>query len=164
MTEHTARNRQIKQAKPAHRLGPRTTYSDELALEICRRHADGETLSDICAPVNMPDRVTVWRWQEDHPEFATAFGHARVEFGRYYADKVLTIADGCTSKTALAARVKIAAFQWAASKHAPKQFGEKLDLNLAGQPDGVPIRTVSIVTSDPVEAARAYQELMGGRK
>lgn len=49
--------------------------------------------------------------------------------------KILSVADASTPETAQADRVKIAAYQWRASKLAPKRYGDKLDLTHAN-PDG----------------------------
>ena len=46
-------------------------------------------------------------------------------------DKILDVADNSTTETAAADRVKISAYQWRASKLAPKKYGDKLDLTSA---------------------------------
>ena len=61
-------------------------------------------------------------------------------------------------------KLQIDSRKWLLSKLQPRKYGDKLDLNVAGQPDGAPIKTASIaaVTTDPVQAAKLYQEVMRG--
>ena len=48
-------------------------YSDAIADQICELIAVGGMLKDICAQGGMPDRVTVWRWRQERPEFNKRF-------------------------------------------------------------------------------------------
>jgi len=68
-------------------------YSDQLALAICERHADGETIKDICAAEGMPGRRTVYDWLKRHPDFAAAFQQARQDFLANVMHDILRIAD-----------------------------------------------------------------------
>jgi hypothetical protein len=56
-------------------------------------------------------------------------------------DLILDTAGSCTAETAAADRVKIGAYQWRASKLAPKKYGDKVALVGGGDGDA-PIRTV----------------------
>ncbi len=42
--------------------GRPTDYNDEIALLICERLADGESLKAMCAEEDMPSRSTVFKW------------------------------------------------------------------------------------------------------
>lgn len=53
-------------------------------------------------------------------------------------DLILKTAEACTPETAAADRVKISAYQWRASKLAPKKYGEKVQHAHEGA-DGGPI-------------------------
>lgn len=56
-------------------------FSDEVARALCARVAAGEAQVAICAEPGMPARGTLWRWTQEHPEFADAFRRARVAGG-----------------------------------------------------------------------------------
>ena len=78
------------------------------------------------------------------------------------ADMVRDLVDSTTPENAAAARVKLAAFQWLAAKLAPKRYGDKTTVENTG-PDGGPQVSIGINTSDPIEAAKVYQRLIGGK-
>jgi hypothetical protein len=92
----------------------------------------------------MPSRSTVLRWMAAEQSFATRCAHARDMQADLMDDKILDVADASTADTAAADRVKIAAYQWRASKLQPKKYGDKVDLNLSG--------TVSNLTDEQLES------------
>ena len=116
-----------------HPGGRPSSYTDEIANEIIERLMDGESLVSICKSDHMPGRRTVLRWQSENQSFGTECAHAREEQADYMDHQILSVADACTPETAQSDRVKIAAYQWRASKLAPKRYGEKLDMNLSGK-------------------------------
>lgn len=115
------------------------TLTDELVQKILDRLAEGESLRKICQDPDMPSRHTVMRWQDDNPDFATKCARAREWQADYMDDLVMETAQACTPETAVADRVKISAYQWRASKLAPKKYGDKLAVG--GDPDAPPIKT-----------------------
>ena len=145
--------------------GEHVHYSEELADRICNLLTQ-YSLRKICKLPGMPHRITVMRWMASDEAFATRCARARVEQADYMDDKILDTADATHEGNAQASRVKIAAYQWRASKLKPKKYGEKLDLNVAGQEGGAPIKSEVITTTitDPVEAARLYQEMIAAGK
>lgn len=58
-------------------MAQESTYTPELADEICERIANGETLREITREPHMPSYRSVYRWREANPEFASRFAHAR---------------------------------------------------------------------------------------
>ena len=52
-------------------------YNAELALQICMRIAQGETLTDICRDKLMPTYTAVMKWRVTFPEFEEAYENAR---------------------------------------------------------------------------------------
>lgn len=109
-------------------MGRPSSFSQQVADEICRRMCEGETLSEICEDEHMPDRVTVWRWSNSHPDFATQCARARVYLGHHFGDQIKRRIDRITQKTAYADSVAINALQWMAMKTAPKDFGDKQEV------------------------------------
>ena len=119
--------------------------TDELVQDILEQLADGKSLRQICSSPDMPSRHTVMRWQDQNAEFATKCARAREWQADYMDDLVLETANACTPETAQADRVKISAYQWRASKLAPKKYGEKIEQTHSG-PDGGPIKTDNTLT------------------
>lgn len=125
-------------------------FSDELAERIFDELMDGRSLVQICAADDMPNRRTVLRWMEKDEAFATKCARARTMQADLMDDKILELAENCTPESAPADRVKLAAYQWRASKLAPKKYGDKASLEMTGK-DGGPIETRELT---PLETAR----------
>jgi hypothetical protein len=137
-------------------MGRASTYTDEIAERICERLIEGESLRRICAEEGMPDRVTVFRWLEKHEPFREQYVRARELQAEAMDDEILETARSATPETAHAAKVKISAFQWRASKLAPKKYGDKITTEHTG-PGGGPIETRPIT---PIEQAKAVLALI----
>ena len=74
--------------------GRPSTYSQEIADEVCRRLAGGESLRAICRDEGIPDELTVRLWALDDREgFATQYARAREVQYLAIADELLEIAD-----------------------------------------------------------------------
>lgn len=116
-------------------------YTEEMADIICECLIEGMSLIRICEAEGFPNRSTVFRWLEAHPEFATKYARARQLQAEMMDDMILEAAANTTSENAHAQRVKIGAYQWRAAKLKPKVYGELLKL---GDPDAEKL-TVEIV-------------------
>lgn len=114
------------------KAGRPSDYTEELADEICNLLIEGQSMVKICEREGMPSRATVLRWMAKDADFATKCARARELQADLMDDKILDTADASTSETAAADRVKISAYQWRASKLAPKKYGDRLDLNHSG--------------------------------
>ncbi len=101
-------------------------YSEETAEKICDGLLDGKSFVQICSQSGMPSRATVMRWLHDRPDFETKCARARMLQADLMDDKILEEAEKCNSENFQAARVKISAYQWRASKLAPKKYGDKI--------------------------------------
>jgi len=74
--------------------GRPSTYSQEIADEVCRRLAGGESLRAICRDEGIPDESTVRLWASDDREgFAAQYARAREVQFLAIADELLEIAD-----------------------------------------------------------------------
>jgi hypothetical protein len=140
--------------------GRPTAYVPALARLICEGIAAGKPLLAICEADHMPDRVTVWRWQQQHHEFRNMILAAR-EFGTdALAEQCLVIADG--SGDVRRDMVKIATRRWLASKIAPRRYGERVAAEVSG-PDGRPMETRQAPPPMvPAEVAKAVRALVAG--
>jgi hypothetical protein len=115
------------------RPGRPSKYTPELAASICRRIADGESLRSICGSKGMPSRYAVLRWQSESSEFRTQYVTARDAMVDALAEEALHLAKTATAANALARRLYVDTIKWYVGKVAPKKYGDKLDLNVAGK-------------------------------
>jgi hypothetical protein len=112
------------------KVGRPTMYSQEIADEICDRLAHGETLrSIIAASPHLPTRQTIYRWNSENLEFSDQYKKARAEQADYYAE--LIIDESYSSHDASIGRLRVDALKWAASKMAPKKYGDKIEIETA---------------------------------
>jgi hypothetical protein len=110
--------------------GRPTIFSQEIADEICNRLAKGETLRTIIASSeHMPDRTTIYRWMRSNESFCNQYAQARAEQADYYAE--LIVDESYSSHDAGIGRLRVDALKWAASKMAPKKYGEKIEIETA---------------------------------
>lgn len=72
-------------------------FSEAVALEICDRLEEGETLVEICRDDHMPNRRTVYKWTEDRPEFGAHFARARAAGYEVWFQECKRIADDGTN-------------------------------------------------------------------
>lgn len=107
-------------------MGRPSDFTPEIANAICERLADGESLRQICRDDDMPDRSTVRRWLSANEAFRAQYAHAREEQGDAYAEKA--VEEAMTAEDAAKGRLRMDALKWAASKLAPKRYGDKLAL------------------------------------
>ncbi len=133
-----------KPAPKKRKTGRPSLYTNELAADICRRLAEGETLRSVCRDKVMPDKATVLRWLGDKakPEFRDQYAHARDMQADALFDEALEIADDVSGdwstdkdgkkvldhENIQRSRLRVDTRKWAAGKMAPKRYGDKLDL------------------------------------
>jgi hypothetical protein len=116
-------------------MGRPSDYSEELADRICDLMMDGKSMRKVAAMETMPDRSTMLRWLVAHPDFAAKCARAREIQADLMDDRVLETAELCDESNCHSSKVKISAYQWRASKLAPKKYGDKQSLEHSG-PDG----------------------------
>ena len=119
-------------------VGRPSTYTEAMADKICDELANGRALHQFCGKDGFPVERVVYQWLEKNPEFAHRYARAREEQADRYAAEIVTIAD--TATDANLARLKMDARKWAASKIAPKKYGDKTLTELTGA-DGGAIKT-----------------------
>ena len=147
----------VKNGTPTNR-SPQVRFTQEIADEICARMAAGEALTQLCRDPRMPGTAAVYRWLEERPSFREAYIRARIALYDHWAEETIAIADDGSNdwiaRETQAGRVvmevdrehiarsreRIAARQWLTGKLRPGKYGNKLDLNVAGQPGGAPIQ------------------------
>jgi hypothetical protein len=117
-------------------------YSDELALEICRRIAEGEALKALCREPGFPHYTTFFGWLAEHEVLARHYEAAAKMRGQHHADLILELANETPHLTTdkfgavrvdqgwvLMQRLKIDTHKWLASKYYPKMYGERVAIS-----------------------------------
>lgn len=114
------------------KTGRPSKYSDEMAEKICEKIANGRSLRSICAEDGMPTTSTVCKWLIENKEFSEQYARARDKQADYFAEEIIEIADSVEAESASVAKAKlqIDARKWAASKIAPKKYGDKTELDV----------------------------------
>lgn len=96
---------------------------------------------------------------EADPHFAAKCARAREAQADLMDERILEVADNCTPETAQADRVKISAYQWRASKLAPKKYGDKV-VNEHSGPNGGPIQHIDLSQATD-EQLKAFESFFG---
>lgn len=140
--------------------GRPSTYNAEIAAEICRRLADGQTLREVCRAEGMPPESTVRLWALDDREgFSAQYARAR-EIGYFsMADELLEIADDgkndwmerqdenggsswqLNGEHIQRSRLRADTRKWMLSKALPKVFGDKVTQEHTSDPDN-PVKVI----------------------
>jgi len=121
---------------PATRGRP-TLYTPEIAEQICKRLAAGESLQAICADQGLPDEVTVRDWAiQDRSGFSAQYRRARAIQASHYAEEQIGMADeivqdraALTPELVNATKLRVDARRWFAARVAPKDWGDRLDVS-----------------------------------
>lgn len=153
-TKPTKGNKPKAAARPQ---GRPSTFTQEIADEICARLAKGEPLAVICRDERMPAVRTVSDWKAAHESFAADIACAREEGYDKIAADCLQIADDGWNDTYLddegnkrtdtdviqRSKLRIETRLKLLAKWDPKRYGEKITQELSG-PDGKPIEFTGI--------------------
>jgi len=119
--------------------GRPTKYSLAIALEICDRIADGQSLKSICSDERMPKKTAVYEWLLRHKEFTDMYARAREDQADTLADEIHAISDekpeqivddkGKTrydSAFVQWQKNRVDARKWVASKLKPKKYSDRI--------------------------------------
>lgn len=114
------------------KLGRPTDYTKDMADKICEKISGGLSLRAICAEAGMPARGTVYRWLIENADFQDQYARAREKQADYFAEEIIEIADSAEAESAAVSKAKlqIDARKWAASKIAPKKYGDKQEIDV----------------------------------
>lgn len=153
-------------------MGRPSDFTPEIANEICDRLAKGESLRSICEGDKqtsgnyMPSRTSVSRWLSGgeawNEAFRIQYAHARDVQADTLFEEILDIADeACVDGVAAQRnRLRVDARKWAASKLAPKKYGDKLTTEVTGA-NGGPVETVNWVAGADEDLLKKVAALKG---
>jgi hypothetical protein len=122
--------------------GRPSDYSFQIAMSICDRLVDGESLRRICSDAGMPSRATVFRWIACHKEFGDRYILARDFQAEGLFDEMLEIVDDpCVWVEKIGAdgrvvrvldhenlarvRLRMKALERQAARMAPRKYGDR---------------------------------------
>jgi len=113
--------------------GAPTTYSPEIAAEICAQIMEGQPLRKITQGPGMPALRTILWWLvrgEQQEEFGRLYAHARVVQADTLADDILYTARH--EPDVNRARLIVDAQKWVASKLKPHVYGDIRQVDISG--------------------------------
>lgn len=139
--------------------GRPTSYSTDVAAEICVRLSAGESLRSICKDDHMPADSTVRAWAiADIDGFHAHYTRAREAQMDALAEDILEMADNDKADVQRS-RLQVDTRKWLMSKIAPKRFGDKKTHEVSG-PNGAPISVVDL-TNMTEEQLAALETVFG---
>lgn len=112
----------------------------------------GESLRRVCRDLSMPGLATVVRWLDKFESFRVQYARAKELQAEYLVDEIIEISDDGTNdymamrdkegaiigwrengEYIQRSRLRVDARKWAASKMAPKKYGDHTQLQLSGK-------------------------------
>jgi hypothetical protein len=160
--------------------GRPTIRTDETRTAILQAVMMGMSLRQICECDDMPSRRSVTLWLAEDDSFSRQYARAWTLSADVDFDDMYEIADDgrndwmevydkdgdaigwkLNGESVQRSRLRVDQRKWAASKKAPKKYGDKLDLTVGG--GDKPIATISAEMT-PEEAARAYHDAIHSDK
>lgn len=129
--------------------GRPSTYSEDMAAEICQGLAEGKSLRTVCKPDHMPALSTIFLWLRNHNEFSEQYAIAKEECADLWAEDIVDIADNQVGQPLYIdgelylrdgkpvfvvdgpavnhARLRVDSRKWTAAKLKPKKYGDRME-------------------------------------
>ena len=134
---------------------PEIEFTQAIADHICEQVATtSRSLKKICQDEGMPSITTIFKWladktDSDKQSFTEQYARAREAKADFLAEEIFEIADDGSNdfmtitkgeesyevenkEWTSRSKLRVEARKWAASKFAPKKYGDKLDLTSDG--------------------------------
>jgi hypothetical protein len=138
--------------------------TEELFLAVCDRLVEGEPLVLICADRTMPSRPQLMRYLHKNEKARETYDSAKAMLAETIVEEANLVASDDSNDFSYdskgrrwshndvvqRARLKIDQLKWAASKFAPKRFGDKNITEIQGNPNQpVTLQVITGVTRGP---------------
>ena len=122
-------------------MGRPSSFTQEIAAEICDLIAEGSNLHRICSQDAYPNRQTIFNWLKTFPDFFDNYARARELRADRRSERIDQYIDEVRAGKLdpQAARVIIDAEKWQAGKENPKIYGDHTILEHSG-PSGSAIK------------------------
>lgn len=123
--------------KPKHAGGRPSSYTPQIAQQICDGISSGKTIFDIIKKPGMPSKTTLLRWlsDPDNDEFRALHMRARQSQAWIHADLMWTIAKHANPKDAHAVRLRVDTLKWRCERFNRAAFGDVKQVNVSGSVD-----------------------------
>jgi len=123
-------------SKSTAQTGAPTTYSPEIAAEICAQIMEGHPLRTISSDPKMPAFRTIIHWlaydSAYREDFLRLYSRAREIQADTLFDDCLAISEAATQENWQIARLRIQTRQWMAGKLKPKVYGDLQQVDISG--------------------------------
>lgn len=116
-------------------------FTQELADEVCKSLAQGNSLRKTCRKKEMPSRYTVMNWLVDpnKKEFFNQYAQAREIGSDVIFDELIELADKCKDPAlAQLLKIRIDTRKWCLARQQPRKYGDRIQQEITGK-DGKPI-------------------------
>lgn len=124
-------------------LGRPSTFTQQLADEICEGITLGYSVRTVCTPDHMPAISTFYKWLREHDDFSKQYARACEERTEAMAEDLLDIADDGTNDymesedgtvtyngdSIQRAKLRVDTRKWLMAKMKPKKYGDKLEVD-----------------------------------
>ncbi len=129
------------------KAGRPSEYNEAIAVEICSRISEGQSLRTIGESEEMPSAATIFKWLARYPDFVEQYARARDTRAHARFENIDQVAqdlrDGKIDPNT--ARVLIDTIKWQCGKECAKRYGDRTALEHSG-PGGAPLTvTVELV-------------------
>lgn len=104
-------------------------YTDDIAIAICAKVTEGDTLKAICSDEHFPPYYVVNYWSSRYPEFKNMLREARRARAEIYHDEIVEIAGTVEEDNAKSAKVKIDAYKHLAAVNNPDEYGPRTKIS-----------------------------------
>lgn len=130
---------------PTVNLGGRpSSFTQEIADEVCRQLAEGKSMRKVCKAENMPDMTTIFRWLRTNDKFCQQYVKAKeestdalhedlTELGDEAIELAQTVDSKASNAVVQAVKLKSDNLKWVMSKLKPKKYGDKVDMTTNGK-------------------------------
>lgn len=130
-----------------------STFTQDLADDICGYIAEGKSVRALCREKGMPNQSTIFRWLRKHGEFREQYVHAREARATARFESISNTLEDLRNGDIdhHIARVEIDAVKWQLGRENAKLYGDRI--MHAGDQEN-PITTRDVSESDTQALAR----------
>ncbi len=111
-------------------MGRQSTYTPEIAAEICNLISQGKSIRSIGEMEDMPTAAGIFKWLNNFPDFVDQYTRARMTRAHVRFERVDEVLQDLRAGTidSNMARVEIDTIKWQCGKEAPKKYGDRLEI------------------------------------
>lgn len=117
-------------------MGVPSTYTQEIADEICARLVEGESLRSVCRDNAMPSTTTVMRWVSEKEYFREQYAHAILLRADAKFEELDDVSEEAVrAETAVEVqglRLKADNIKWQLARMNAKKYGDKMQTEVTG--------------------------------